>query len=145
MKITIDKNELYKEPEVVIKCRAISHEVQEIISVISVIGKNLAGEIDGETFFIPLAEILYFESVEGCIFFYTDKTVYKSQSRLYNLEEGLRDTYFVRVSKTAIVNLKKLKSIKREKNSRLLGTLANGEKIMISRGYVAEIRKKLGV
>jgi DNA-binding LytR/AlgR family response regulator len=145
MKITIDKNEAYKEPEVIIRCAVVDKEIQEIVSTVSVIGRNLAGEIDGETFFIPLSEILYFESVEGSIFFYTDKTVYKSQSRLYNLEDGLRDTYFVRVSKTAIVNLKKLKSIKREKNSRLLGTLANGEKIMISRGYVAEIRKKLGV
>lgn len=145
MKITIEKNEAYKEPEVLIKCAEVNGEIQEIISCVSVIGKNLAGEIDGETFFIPLGEIFYFESVEGSIFFYTDKQVYKCQARLYNLEEGLSDTYFVRVSKTSIVNLKKLKSIKREKNARLLGTLANGEKIMISRGYVNDIRRKLGV
>ena len=145
MKITIEKNEAYKEPEVLIKCAEVNGEIQEIISCVSVIGKNLAGEIDGETFFIPLGEIFYFESVEGSIFFYTDKQVYKCQARLYNLEEGLRDTYFVRVSKTSIVNLKKLKSIKREKNARLLGTLANGEKIIISRGYVNDIRRKLGV
>ncbi|MBQ9743922.1 MAG: LytTR family transcriptional regulator DNA-binding domain-containing protein [Clostridia bacterium] len=145
MKITIDKNEAYREPEVLIKCAELNSEIQEIISCVSVIGKNLAGETDGETFFIPLGEIYYFESVDGSVFFYTDKTVYKCQARLYNLEEGLRDTYFVRVSKTSIVNLKKLKSIKREKNARLLGTLANGEKIIISRGYVNDIRKKLGV
>ena len=145
MKITIDKNEAYREPEVLIKCAEVNGEIQEIISCVSVIGKNLAGEIDGETFFIPLGEIFYFESVEGSIFFYTDKQVYKCQARLYNLEEGLSDTYFVRVSKTSIVNLRKLKSIKREKNARLLGTLANGEKIIISRGYVNDIRRKLGV
>lgn len=145
MKITIDKNEAYREPEVLIKCAEVNGEIQEIISCVSVIGKNLAGEIDGETFFIPLGEIFYFESVEGSIFFYTDKQVYKCQARLYNLEEGLSDTYFVRVSKTTIVNLRKLKSIKREKNARLLGTLANGEKIIISRGYVNDIRRKLGV
>ena len=145
MKITIDKNEAYREPEVLIKCAEANGEIQEIISCVSVIGKNLAGEIDGETFFIPLGEIFYFESVEGSIFFYTDKQVYKCQARLYNLEEGLSDTYFVRVSKTSIVNLRKLKSIQREKNARLLGTLANGEKIIISRGYVNDIRRKLGV
>ena len=145
MKITIDKNEAYREPEVLIKCAEVNGEIQEIISCVSVIGKNLAGEIDGETFFVPLGEIYYFESVEGSIFFYTDKQVYKCQARLYNLEEGLSDTYFVRVSKTSIVNLKKLKSIKREKNARLLGTLINGEKIIISRGYVNDIRRKLGV
>ena len=144
MKITIDKNEAYKEPEVLIKCAAVDKEIQEIISAVSVIDRNLAGEIDGETFFIPLGDIYYFESVDGNIFFYTDRQVYRCQARLYNLEDGLHDTYFVRVSKTSIVNLRKLKSIKREKNARLLGTLTNGEKIMISRGYVSEIRKKLG-
>ena len=145
MKITLDRNEAYREPEVLIKCSEISGEIQEIISFVSIAGKNLAGEIEGETFFVPLKDIYYFESVDGNIFFYTDKQFYKCQARLYNLEEGLKDTFFVRVSKNAIVNLKKLKSIKREKNARLLGTLANGEKILISRGYVSEIRRKLGV
>ena len=145
MKITIDKNESYKEPEVLIRCAVIDSEIQYIISAVSIIGKNLAGEIEGETFFIPLGDIYYFESVDGNIFFYTDKKIYKCASRLYNIEEELKDTYFVRISKTSIVNLKKLKSIKRETNARLLGTLINGEKIIISRGYVTEIRRKLGV
>jgi DNA-binding LytR/AlgR family response regulator len=38
-----------------------------------------------------------------------------------------------------------MRSIKPEENSRLLATLTNGEKILVSRQYVAEIKQKLGV
>ena len=103
------------------------------------------GELNGETCFIPVNDVLYFESVDKTIFLYTQHQVYKCSAKLYILEEQLAETYFARVSKTIILNLKKLKSVKSAKNAKLEGTLVNGEHILISRQYVAEIKKKLGV
>ena len=105
----------------------------------------MIGEVDGEIFFIPLNSILYFESVDKIVYIYTDKLVYKSSAKLYILEEQLIDTYFARVSKTTILNLKKLNSVKSARNAKLEGTLINKEKILISRQYVPEIKKRLGV
>ena len=145
MKVTIDKNESYFDSEIIVKCKEIDDVLQDIISYIGIADKNMIGEVDGEMFFIPLNSIFYFESVDKIVYIYTDKQVYKSSAKLYILEEQLIDTYFARVSKTTILNLKKLNSIKASKNAKLEGTLVNDEKILISRQYVAEIKKRLGV
>jgi DNA-binding LytR/AlgR family response regulator len=83
--------------------------------------------------------------VEGKIFIYTASECYESTVKLYKIEESLQNTKFARVSKNTIANLSKMRSIKTEENSRLLATLMNGEKILVSRQYVAEIKRKLGV
>ena len=145
MKVTIDKNELYLTPEIIVKCKEIDEVLQDIISYIGIADKNMIGELEGEIFFIPLNSILYFESVDKTVYIYTDKQVYRSSAKLYILEEQLVDTYFARVSKTTILNLKKLNSVRSSKNAKLEGTLSNKEKILISRQYVSEIKKRLGV
>lgn len=145
MKVTIDKNELHLDPEIIVKCKEINDVLQDIISYIGIADKNMIGEVDGEIFFIPLNSILYFESVDKTVYIYTEKQVYKSSARLYILEEQLVETYFARVSKTTILNLKKLSNVKSAKNAKLEGTLVNKEKILISRQYVSEIKKRLGV
>ena len=145
MKLTIDKNELYLDPEIIVKCKEIDDLLQDIISYIGIADKKMIGEVDGELFFIPLNNILYFESVDKAVYIYTDKQVYRSSAKLYVLEEQLADTYFSRVSKTTILNLKKLNSVRSAKNAKLEGLLINKEKILISRQYVAEIKKRLGV
>ena len=145
MKVTIDKNEVYLDPEIIVKCKEIDDLLQDIISYIGIADKKMIGEVDGELFFIPLNNILYFESVDKTVYIYTDKQVYRSSAKLYVLEEQLADTYFSRVSKTTILNLKKLNSVRSAKNAKLEGLLINKEKILISRQYVAEIKKRLGV
>ena len=145
MKLTIEKNELYSDPEIIVKCKEINETLQDIISYIGIADKNIVGDLSGETFFIPLNKILYFESVDKVVFIYTEDQVYRSSAKLYVLEEQLADTYFARISKTVILNLKKLTSVRTAKNSKLEGTLKNNEKILISRQYVPQIKKRLGV
>ena len=145
MKVTIEKSEKYKTPEILVRCEEIDETLRDVISYIGIAGKSIIGETESETCFIPINEVFYFESVDKIIFIYTNKQIYKSSAKLYILEEQLTDTYFARVSKTTIINLKKLKSVKSVKNARLEGTLSNDEKIIISRQYVPKIKEKLGV
>ena len=44
-----------------------------------------------------------------------------------------------------IVNIRKIRSVKSELNARLRAELLNGEQIVISRGYVKELKERLGV
>lgn len=145
MKVTIEKNELYSIPEIIVRCKEIDDTLQDIISYIGIADKNIIGKLDGETFFIPLNNVLYFESVDKIVYIYTDNRVYKSSAKLYILEEQLADTYFARISKTSILNLKKLNSVRSAKNAKLEGTLINNERILISRQYVSVIKERLGV
>ena len=79
------------------------------------------------------------------MFLYTAKDTFETKARIYQLEEKLSGTPFARVSKSAIVNLKKVRSITPEKHSKLIMTLLNGEKLMVSRQYLNTIKERLGV
>ena len=145
MKIKIDQDKSLTETEIHIKCALINEQIEKVISEISLIGSKIVGYIDTEAFFIPIGEILYFETVDSKSFFYTKEKYYRYKSTLTTLEERLENTCFQRVSKSVIVNLKKLTSIKRAGNSKLIATLVTNEKIVISRKYVSEIKRKLEV
>ena len=145
MKITIIQDASVSDTEVTVVCRELNAQTNEIISAISLAGSTLVGIKDGETFFIPAQEVLYVESVDGKIFFYTAGETYESTQRLYQLEEMLEKTTFARISKTAIANLSKMRSIKPIGGSRLVAAMVNGEKVQVSRAYVQEIKRKLGV
>ena len=145
MKITIQENPNIKETEITVVCSEMTAELEEIIAQIGLIGHTFAGKKDDEIFFVPMKDIFYFEAVEGKIFFYTADETYEGTPKLYKIEESLQNTKFARISKTAIANLSKMRSIKPAENSRLIATFLNGEKILVSRQYVSEIKKKLGV
>ncbi len=145
MKIIIKQDENVSETEITVVCRQIDAEIEQILAAVSLIGNTVAGIRGDETCFIPLKEILYFESVENKVFFCTDGETYETTVKLYQLEEKLQNSKFARISKSVIANLNKFHSIRPEKNSRLIATLVNGEKLMVSRQYIGEIKKKLGV
>ena len=51
--------------------------------------------------------------------------------------------HFVRISKSIIVNLMKVVSIKPALNGRFVCKLRNEEEVIISRKYVPDVKKKL--
>lgn len=145
MKIMIKQEPDVKETQISIVCSKIDSQLEEIISGLSLIDNTIAGKCDNETFFIPLSDVLYFETIDNKMFFYSTDKIYETMLKIYQLEEKLTNTPFVRISKSAILNIKKVKSIRQEENSRLMATLSNGEKIIVSRQYMQNIKNKLGV
>ncbi len=126
-------------------CKSLDRDIQEMLSYISLIDNTISGIKGEETFFIPLSEILYFETVDRKVFFYTENDMFETLSKMYTIEEKLVNTPFARISKSLIANLKKIKSIKAERNSRMCVTLINREKLIVSRQYLNVIKEKLGV
>ena len=63
--------------------------------------------------------------------------------KLYELESIYEGKRFFRCSKSVIVNLMKIESIKPALNSRFMAKLANGEAVIISRQYVPQLKEKL--
>ena len=145
MKITIETDKNIKETEIHIKCSQVDSELKEIISSFSLYDCKFVGYLDNEAHFIALNDILYFEVVDGGLFFYTNGKTYESVLKLYKIEEATQNTSFARISKTVVANLRKMTSIKKAEHSRLVATMVSGEKLVVSRQYVSEIKRKLGV
>ncbi|WRK53042.1 LytTR family DNA-binding domain-containing protein [Coprobacillaceae bacterium CR2/5/TPMF4] len=71
--------------------------------------------------------------------------MYETNSRLYELENKLDNRYFIRISKSIILNLRKLASVKAYLNGRYEATLINNERVIITRHYVNDFKKKFGM
>ena len=65
-------------------------------------------------------------------FIYTEQQIYETDKRLYELENHLKNRSFFRASKAVIINLKRTKSIRPEIGARLLLTMDNGEKVIVT-------------
>ena len=107
--------------------------------------RKIIGISKGETYCIEQESILYFETVDRKTFCYTADGVYEITLKLYEIEEKYENTDYIRISKSSIVNLNKIKSIRPDFGGKILATMENNEKIYISRQYVPVLKRKLGI
>lgn len=133
-----------EEPEVLeIRCHKVTDDVQEIISFVKSRQGRISAQKDGQSIEIPVIDIFYAESVDNRVFIYTSKESYEIRLKLYELEEMLKTKSFLRVQKSMLINLMKIKSIKPALSGRYTALLKNGEEIVISRKYVADLKTAL--
>ena len=119
----------------------------DILNAIDLL-ENGAGGIavirDRSTWFCRLTQIYYIESVDKRTFVYTRDDCFESRDRLYELEAKL-GMYHVRISKSMIVNLRKIRNVRAEPGGRMVAVLLNDEQVVISRSYVRDIKRRLGI
>lgn len=65
--------------------------------------------------------------------------------RLYELEDALEGTEFVRVSRQTLVNLDHVMGIRPEPNGRLALKMGNEDIVIVSRSYVSDLKGKIGI
>ncbi|MCI7768166.1 MAG: LytTR family transcriptional regulator [Oscillospiraceae bacterium] len=145
MKITILDPSPEEEDEIIIKCRHIDDGLIRMLREYGGSDGRLKCRKDGKIFFIPPKEIFYFESVDDKVFVYCEKEVYEIGSKLYELEELLPCHDFMRSSKSSVLCLEKIKSLAPAFGGRFEALLSNGEKVIISRQYVPELKRRLGL
>lgn len=143
MKLTIDENRKISEEEVIIRCPKMNGRLSKLVAYVRQYTTIIQGEAEGKNCQVPLEEILYMESVDGKVFFYDSRQVYLVRNSLKILEEKLKETPFVRISKSCLMNLEYLKYVEPYTNHRLRAELKNGEKLLVSRNYIPELKKKL--
>jgi DNA-binding LytR/AlgR family response regulator len=127
------------EIEVEIRFAELDAEVVKLIERIEHIESFIYGTDSGRQYKIRTSDIYYAESVDKKTFIYTKDAVYRSEYRLYRLIEMLKASDFVQVSKSCLINMNVLDSIRTLFNSRLEVTLINGEKVNVSRTYLNNI------
>lgn len=145
MNVTITENPALDDIEVSVACPRIDERVQRIVSALGAFDRALVGERDGATYRLDVDDVCYAETVDGKTFLYTADAVYQTPLKLYELEERLAGTEFVRASKQMLVNFDHVASIRPALNARLQLMLDNGEAVIMSRQYAPVIKRKLGL
>lgn len=144
MKITIETPKPGEEDEVIIRCEKMDDKLMRLIYSLRE-DERLTGYIEDKIVKLSLKDIYYFEAVDNKIFAYAEKETYEIHKKLYEIEQDFDKTDFLRISKSAIVNTSKIAYVKPIFNGRFEAKLKNGEKIIISRQYVTELKKKIGI
>ena len=146
MRIRVELDNKIEENEVIIKCNELNEEVKNIQIIL---GEMLSQKkhitfYKGETeYYLSLEEILFFETEESGICAHTIDNVYSVKYKLYELEE-LLPGYFMRVSKSTILNTNHIYSITRSLSSSSRVEFQNTHKqVYVSRYYYKPLKIKL--
>lgn len=142
MKLFIEQNDGNREPEIHIKCGLIDADLQHIIDEIQTLMFSLPVTKGGAVIKLSMEEIFYFESVDERTFVYSQTEVYTCDYKLYEVEEKIERCGFARISKSMIVNIRKIKLIKPQLNGRFEAVLDNGEHLIVNRHYVSALKEK---
>ncbi|AGF59401.1 DNA-binding LytR/AlgR family response regulator [Clostridium saccharoperbutylacetonicum] len=146
MKIRIEVDNKIEENEVIIKCNELNEEVKNIQVVLGdMLSSNKSLTFyKGETeYYLSLEEVLFFETEESGICAHTTDNIYNVKYKLYELEE-LLPGYFMRVSKSTILNTNHIYSITRSLSSASKVEFQNTHKqVYVSRYYYKPLKIKL--
>lgn len=142
MKYTINHIS-FGEDELILNYVETNEEVDRILAFMRQEGRRLLGFRDKEQVVIQPEDILYIETVDSRTFVYTEQEVYKVSHSLLQLEEFLGEKKFFRCSKSMIININRVASLKSLSCNRIDAVMRNGEHIMISRTYASDFRRRL--
>lgn len=148
MKITIQTIDKKEDEEIIIKCHEISPEVLDIMKKLQTQDnkpQSLVGTKDDRVYTIKFKDILYVEATENKTFIYCEDDFFESKLKLYEVEELLKEGSFFRCSKSIILHASKISFVSPAFNGRFEATLINGERVIISRQYVPELKSILGI
>ncbi len=146
MKIRIEVDDTLPDVEVIIRCAHLDDNVRRLQQAV----QQQAGAVpaivfykDTQEFYFPLADVLFFETEGEVVYAHTASDAYRVKFRLYELEQ-LLPRAFVRVSKSTIVNVKKIYSIRRDLSaSSQVEFFGTHKRVFASRRYYPALKNRM--
>ena len=146
MKIEVKVDATIKETTVVIYTDKVSDEIQQLARRLSQDAPQvLVGFREDEAVILSQEEIIRAYAEGGKVLAQTQSGEFSLRLRLYELEQRLDDTRFVRISNAEIVNLSWIRGFDLSFAGTICVRLKNGEETYVSRRYVAKIKQVLGL
>lgn len=146
MKINIQIDDSLDECEVIIKTKEVNNEVAQIQRALSGFSSS-KGEIvfmkDDTEYYFGVEKILFFETEQNKVMAHTATECYEVRQKLYELEEIL-PAYFLRVSKSTILNTRKVFGLTRNVTASSRVDFAGSQKsVYVSRNFYKPLKEML--
>ncbi len=110
VKIIIDESAA--SPEVIIKVREITPDIQHVIDLLrGNQNRQLLGYNDREVFILDATKIFSIHTEGNKVTAVTEDGPFHLKNRLYEIDENPPNKYFIRISNSEIVNFNKVKSL----------------------------------
>jgi len=146
MKLRIETDEAFSDEEIVIRCRELTDDILELqrrLNNLVKSGGTLTVNREDMDYFLKFPEILFLETDGTRVAVHTKKQIYSTKQKLYELEE-LLPTYFMRVSKSTILNLHEVRGIHKNITGASEIEFANSEKkTYVSQNYYKQLMERL--
>ena len=141
MKISLKINEKFTVPEIHIcscentaEVRKLYHTVKEAVE------ENLIAYQEKEAVSIRCMDVIRVFSANKAVYLETADGQFKIKERLYEMEEKLDKTKFVRISNSEIVNLRKIKRMDTSMTGTIKMYLQDDIETYVSRRCVSKIK-----
>lgn len=146
MKVSLDIDSDYEETKVTIHCKEMDESINDILNFLKRIETEfLVGKSDDMQHILKPNNIHYFHTKNDAVFAVTATGAFKLKEKLYQLEQLLPASRFVRLSKSVIANLHELSHFEASFNGTLCVYFKSGTKEYVSRHYVNTIKEVLNM
>ena len=144
MKVNLFVSKDIDEPHADIHTNELTDNVTKAISILENEESNdlLAVKKGSDITLLEFDDVFMFRVENKQVKVYTQNKEYVIKKPLYQIEEGLSQS-FVRISKTTIVNLKKIERVAPSLRGMMFIELKNGLKDNISRKYLPTFKEAL--
>ena len=144
MKVNLFVSRDITEPHADIHTNELTGNVSKAISILESDESSdmIAVKKGSDIALLELGEIYMFRFEDKQVKVYTQNNSYVIKKALYQVEDSLNGD-FVRISKTTIVNLKKIKRVAPSLRGMMFIELKNGLKDNISRKYLPDFKQAL--
>ena len=145
MKVTVERIGPEREEELIVRCHDPGASWVEGVREAASGRRTVCGWREDTLRRLKLSEIFYFEVVDDCSFIYTQAEVFEAREKLYEFERLCAGSSLFRCSKSMILNAERIDYVRPSLSGRFEAVLSNGEKVGVSRKYVADLKRMLGV
>ena len=119
-----------------------TESVKGLIKWIRSLDLSFSAFSDDRQIRIALSDVYYLENVDRKVFLYTHGDVYRLDASMTEIDRITEDSDLVRISRTCVMNTAHLTEIRQLKNSHLEAMLDNGERLIVSRKYLRDIKRR---
>ena len=145
MKVTVERIDREREEELIVRCHDPGASWVESVREAASGRRAVCASREGALRRLRLSEIFYFEVVDDRSFIYTRAEVFEAKEKLYEFDRLCAGSALFRCSKSMVLNAEKIDYVRPSLSGRFEAVLSNGEKVVVSRKYVADLKRMLGV
>ena len=144
LKVELKISKEVKEPYAVIYSDSLTDEIASAVMYLENTGKIITGEDNGRIAVLQPSEIYMVRVENERTVIYGENKKFLSPKRLYQLEQQLGNG-FMKISKSTVINLSHIKCVEPSFKGMMSLVMKNGLKDWISRKYLPDFKKYLGI
>lgn len=147
MRVRARIDKAYETLEIQVCNKELNQQVKQLVEDISsFVNEGINGtDFRGEKVLLPIRDILRFYTENQKVMVQDVRGVYSTQEKLYELEDRLDAGQFFRISKSEIVNLKKIRRLDMSVTGTIKVILSDGTETYTSRRNVTRLKQCLGI